>query len=319
MKRLLAIAALVLHAAPSHAANDTGPVSVACAVKGKAALPEKLFASASGGTHLLTLSTHERTIEVTELPTDTATGRLRIRAVRDVPGIRVDGYVAAKAVTFSATTVQTVISDHVWIRAGASLRLFQSATDLQAEPIGSPIAHVRAQVACGELRLGTFGSAVLPKTNDWYYFKANKTPLLDGPGGKPVFSIELLVDRTSVSVGSLKKQGVYQQIELSDVVRVVGWVRAADLEPVNDGGSAHGLGLLGTSGYGSSQTVRTAKLDSEIYLGPGTTGPMVGVLEKGARVYASAVANGYSTITFVDRDALPPDGKQFHVLTSSVM
>lgn len=319
MKRAL-ILALLAFTTPASAAVDNDPSAAACTVKGKQSIQEPLFAGATGGTPLLTLSGHEREIEAYELPGDAHTGRIRVRAKRNVPGIRVDGYIPGKNVTFSATKDQVVITDHVWIRAGAYLRVFQSATSLDAEPMHSPIGNVRTRLACSELRFGLSASPATTKANGWFYFKQKSTPLLDGPGGKPVFTVSLLVDRTSLRVASLKTQGTFHEIEIFDDVKVSGWVRAVDLEPekAGDYGAIGGLGLTGVGTSGSSAPVRIAKQDVEIYLAPNSAGQSVGVLEKGARVWAAPVTNGFSTITFVERDAVPPDGKQFHVLTSAV-
>lgn len=318
MKRTLAIAALLV-TTRGRAAVDVGPASAACTVKGKTVVATQLFEGPIGGAPLATLSNHERIVEVVELPADSLTGRARVRARRDVPGLRVDGYVAGKALTLSAGKNQVVVTDHVWIRGGAALRLFQSANDLEGEPLNAPIANVRTRIACGDLRFGTSWSSAPTKGADWYFFRKKTTPLFDVPGGEVIFTVTLNANTHNVSVGSITKQGAFHQIVVDDTVRLEGWVRAADLEPDKDDyGAVGGLGLSGIGTSGSSMPIRTAKQDIEIYLAPSATGPAVGVLEKGAKVYATPVANGFSTITFVDRDAVAPDGKQLHVLTTAV-
>ncbi len=318
MKRTLAIAALLV-TTRARAAVDVDPASTACTVKGKTSIATQLYAGPVGGTPLVTLSAHERIVEALELPADTQSGRVHVRARRDVPGLRVDGYIAGKVLTFSASKDQVVVTDHVWIRGGAALKLFQGASDLEGEPLNAPIAHARTRIACGELRFGTFSASATSKASDWYFFRQKSTPLFDAPGGKVIFTVTLNVGTHGVSVGSVKKQGAFHEIVVDDAVRLAGWVRAADLEPdKEDYGAVGGLGLSGTGTSGSSMPIRTAKQDVEVYLGPSSTGPAVGVLEKGAKVYATPVANGFSTITFVDRDAVAPDGKQLHVLTTAV-
>jgi hypothetical protein len=200
------------------------------------------------------------------------------------------------------------------------LKLYQSATDLQGEPEHTPIANVRTRIECSELRFGGFGSAVEPKKNR-YYFKQKTTQLFDSAGGKLVFTINLIVDPDSLVIASTKQQGAFHLIELNDDVKVTGWVRGSDIvaEKPDNGELVGGLGMLGTSGggYGAS-SVKTVKLDTDVYLAPNANGASVGVLEKGAQVLAHPVANGFSTITLLARDAVPPDGKEFHVLTSAV-
>lgn len=320
MKRALAISVLLSVASPARALVDNDPATIACSMKGKTTIAAPLFLTASGGSAVLTLSNHERTVEVSELPADAASGRLRVRARRDVPGVRVDGYIAGRALTISSRKEISIVPGHVSLRAGASLRLFQSASDLQGEVWDPPIAHARGRVECGELQLGTTsggGSGV--KAEGYYFFRNKSTSLLDAPGGKTIFTVELLWDRKTVHLTSIKQQGAFLRVDYSGEVKLNGWVRAADLEEqAGELGALGGLAGMGTGGWGSSAPVRAAKYDTEIYLGPSATGPAIAILEKGARVWATPVANGFSTIRIIDRDALPPDGKDFHVLTTAV-
>jgi hypothetical protein len=321
MKRI--VLALMMVSAPASAAVDNDPAASMCVVKGKASIGGPLFGTSGGGTPLLTLSSSERLVEAYELPADPVLGRTRIRARRTVPGIRVDGYIAAKSLTYSVTKEQVVVSDHVWIAPGASLKLFQSATDLQGEPWSSSIANVRTRIACEDLHFGLSGYVAGPKLPR-FYFKHKTTQLYDAPGGKLVFTINLLGNPEYQAIGSVKKEGAFHLIEMHDDVKVVGWVRAIDIEaekPEPGGsmlGALSGIGGLGGDYAAAANAIKTVKFDTDVYLAPNTTGPSVGVLEKGAQVLVHPVANGFSTITLFSRDVLPPDGKEFHVLTSAV-
>jgi hypothetical protein len=315
----LAVFACAVDYAPVSSATgafDLGNPAL-CTIVGKAKMYVPVYSAASGGTVLLNASNHERNIRANELPADTATGRIRVRASRDVPGIRIDGYVASKTFTFSAAADQPVVPDHVWLRSGASLRLYQSTSALEGDAFASPLAHTRTRIECADLRFGTTPAGPQPK-GERVLFRTNSTPLFASPAGKQVFTIDILPNE-DVTVFAVKTQGVFRKIEVAEDVKVSGWVRAADLDTFGAGpGYGTGTGTLGGSYAKKIQTEHLAKYDTEIYLGPGTSGPVVGILEKNAHVYQTPVANGYSTFTFVERDAQPPDGKEFHVLTSAL-
>lgn len=291
------------------------PSNAQCTIRGREKMQVPVYSAANGGALLLNASGHERTIQASDLPADSATGRIRVRAVRDVPGIRIDGYVASKTFSFSATKDQPVVADHVWLRSGAALRLYQSPGVLEGDAFDSPLAHTRTRIECGDLRFGTAGAGPLPK-GERVLFRGKTIPLFDSPAGKQVFTLDLTSD---ARVFALKTQGAFRKIEVAEDVKVIGWVHSADLDTYGASGN-YGVGSGGgTIGYGKKiQPEDVAKYDTEIYLGPDTNGPVVGILEKNAHVYQTPVANGYSTFEFVDHDATPPDGKRFHVLTSAL-
>jgi hypothetical protein len=318
MKRLLLVAPL-LFAPRANASVDASAPSPSCTVKGKLKMAVPVYAAGTGNVELLTFSNLERNVETLEFPKDTATGRIRTRSSRDVPGLRVDGWVAGKTFTFSTTKDQPVVTNHVWLTAGASLRLFQTPKALEGDAFESPFASTRARVECSDLKFGTAALPSKPK-GSWLYFKNKTTKLLDSPAGKPVFTLQLQVELDAVDVIVTKTQGTFSQIEIVDVVKVSGWVASSDLkdQPYAGGG---GIGALGGGGIGtvvSKQPTYTAKFDTDVYLAPSAGGQVAATLEKDAQVYATPVANGYSQITLVNRDAYPPDGKSFYVQSTAL-
>ena len=320
MKRHLGIAIVAItvdYASVSHATGGLDLASAQCTIKGRAKLAVPVYSAPNGGVQLLSVSGHERNVLASDLPPDTASGRIHVRASRDVPGLRIDGYVASKTFTFSAAKDQAVVANHVWLRAGASLRLYQSLTALDGDAFGSPIANTRTRVDCADLRFGETSAAPTPK-GEKMLLHAKATPLLDGPAGKQVFLIDAHGGHDLIVYAS-KTQGVFRKIDFAEDVKFVGWVRAADLDTFG-AGPLYGIGGLGGSGdYANKvQTTYTAKYDTEVYLSAGTSGPVAAVLEQGAVVYQHPISNGYSTITLYDHDASPPDGKDFHVLTSAL-
>jgi hypothetical protein len=318
MKRLLLVTPL-LFAPRVSASVDASAAPPTCTVKGKLKMPVPVYSAGTGGVELLTLAGHERNVETIEFPKDTATGRIRTRSSRDVPGLRVDGWVAGKTFAFSATKDQAVVANHVWLTAGASLRLFQTPKALEGDAFASPFANTRARVECSDLKFGTASLPSKPK-GSWVYFKNKTTKLLDSPAGKPVFTIQLQVELDAVDVIVTKTQGTFSQIEVVDAVKLSGWVASSELkdQPNAVGG---GIGSIGTGTVGTSsskQPTYTAKYDTEVYLAPTAGGQIAATLEKDAVVYATPVANGFSQISLVNRDAYPPDGKSFYVQATAL-
>lgn len=315
MKRVLLLGLLMFsHRASASVDATTSPAT--CTVKGKVQMPVPVWSAPIGGVQLLQLAYQDRNVEAFDFPTDSSIGRVHTRSSRDVPGLRVDGWVYAKTLTFSAARDQPVIVNHVWLTAGASLRLYQTPNALEGDAYNSPMANTRTRIDCADLRFGGSGTPAPPK-GELMYFKNKSTKLLDGPAGKPVFTIDLL--RDTVDVVSVKTQGLFRSIEVVDVVKVSGWVANADLVTQPSGDYAGSLGLSGVGTYGNpSKPSFVAKYDTEVYLDGNGTGPVAAILEKDARVFATPVANGYSTITLYNHDASPPDNKSFYVLTSAL-
>jgi hypothetical protein len=142
MKRALTL--LLLCVSPAARATVDPPMPATCTVKGKLRKRVEVYSAATAGTQLLTTHfMYDRNYEIYEFPGDTKTGRVHARSSRDVPGLRIDGFIAAEDFLFTAAKDQPVIVDHVWLAAGASLRLFATKNGLEADAIGSPFANTR--------------------------------------------------------------------------------------------------------------------------------------------------------------------------------
>lgn len=75
-------------------------------------------------------------------------------------------------------------------------------------------------------------------------------------------------------------------------------------------------GISGNSGWGSSGSSYWAQRDTEVRLGPNSGAPLVGTLEKGARVVhwgGEANKDGWSEIRIYGSDAREPSGESFFV------
>jgi hypothetical protein len=320
MKRALTL--LLLCVIPEARAAVDPPTPATCTVKGKLRKRVEVYSAATAGTQLLTTHfLYDRNYEIYEFPGDTKTGRVHARSSRDVPGLRIDGFIAAEDFLFTAAKDQPVIVDHVWLAAGASLRLFATKNALEADAMGSPFANTRTHVECADLRLGRSGPTALAAKGSTVVFKSKTVKLLDAAGGKLVFTLKLLDEPSSLRITSTQTQGAFQKIEVGAPVRVSGWVASGDLDAPP---TAQGMSDIGTGG-GTAGTFgkmmkpsKAAKHDTEVYLSASTTGPVAAILEKDARVFPSYAEGGFSKIKLVDNDASPPDGKDFYVSASAL-
>ncbi|MGZ3478370.1 MAG: hypothetical protein ACXVCJ_27980, partial [Polyangiales bacterium] len=272
------------------------------------------------GLELAQLQHFDWLVEVLEFPADTVTGRVRVRARREVPSIRVDAWVSASTFTYWAQRELPVVVDHVAIASGTTLRLFHpDAAVLDAEPRYATFEKTRAPVACGDIALSAPKST--PKAQKAapreVVLKSPSVPLYDAANGKLVFTLVQVKKNELVSFDAFEKASGFERVHYDGDVRIDGWVRSSDVR-APDPGDLYGLGGLGLSGtgggYGSSAPKWAAKVDTEIRLGTDAKAPVVGLLEKGARVWITKGPD-WSEIRLVDAAAMPPKDKHFFVRT----
>lgn len=318
MRRLLLAVAVTVFAPTAGAAND--PMQPACKLLSKQRMSFTIYSAPEKGQPLADLHHQEWSLELLDFPADSATGRLRVRARRDVPSIRVDAWVPASTFTFYAQRDLPVVVDHVTIVASAPLRLFHpEAAVFDAEPAYPTFEKTRTPIACGDIA-PTMPKGVIkaPKVAGRdVVLKSSVVPLFDGPTGKIVFTLVPL--HKAVAMEGFEKSLGFEHVRFEGDVRIDGWVRSTDLRPPdpNDWGGVGGLGLTGGSGYGSSAKQWTARVDTEIRLGKDAGAPLVGILEKSARVWITKSAD-WSEIRLVDGAAMAPKGKQFYVRTQDL-
>jgi hypothetical protein len=321
MKRAFFALVFALLAADARAAND--PSQPACKLQSKQKLSTFVYSAPEKGIELAQLQYFEWSVELLDFPADSLTGRVRMRARRDVPSIRVDAWVSAGAFAYYAQRDLPVVVDHVSIASSARLRLFHpEAAVFDAEPEFPTFEKTRAPIACGDIGLSLPKSS--PKAQSGapreVVLKSSSVPLFDGPTGKVVFTLVPLPKSGPVSLDGFEKSGGFEHVRFDGDVRIDGWVRSSDLRAPNKD-DAYGLGGLGMSGtgggYGSSAKQWSARVDTEIRLGKETNAPVVGILEKGARVWITK-GSDWSEIRMVDSAAIPPKGKLFYVRTSDL-
>jgi hypothetical protein len=244
-----------------------------------------------------------------------------MRARRDHPSIRVDAWVSGAEIDFYAQRDLPVIVDHVSISVNARLRLLHpEAAVFDAEPWSPTFEKTRTPVACADVGLDPVKLPSKPTVKGReVLLKSSSAPLFDAPTGKVVFTL-VRVEPHPVPLDAFEKVSGMEHVRYDGDVHVDGWVRSSDLrDPKPE--DAYGLGGLGISGtgggYGSSAKAWSARVDTEIRLGKDAKAPLVGILEKGARVWITK-GSDWSEIRMVDSAALPPKGKTFYVRTTDL-
>jgi hypothetical protein len=319
MKRLLLAIAVSLFAHGAGAAND--PAKPACKVSGKKSMSIFIHSAPEKGEDLAQLQYGEWWIDIVDFPADSQHGRLRMRARRDHPSIRVDAWVSGAEIDFYAQRDLPIIVDHVSISVNARLRLYHpEAAVFDGEPWSPTFEKTRTPIACDDIGFSQVKVPIKPagKGRD-VLLKAASAPLFDSPTGKIVFTL-VHVEPYPTPLEAFEKANGMEHVRYDGDVHVDGWVRSSDLRDPKpeDNYGLGGLGLTGTGGgYGSSAKAWTARVDTEIHLGKDAKAPLVGILEKGARVWITK-GSDWSEIRMVDSAALPPKGKSFYVRTADL-
>lgn len=327
MRIAVSLAVTLVSASLVDSARASGEITVpsGCTINGKLAFSTALYSAASGGAQLANLGWTVRKVDVSELPADSATGRAKIDTRRDTPSIHFVGWAAADTLQLRSKADVAVITDHVWIRSGAPLRVRQpSPGNFVIEPRNPNFGKLSAPLTCSDLALGTDGPVPAPTSpSKEFLFKGKSTPLYDAPGGKQIFTLEPTAPLKDFIVEIRESQGAWHHFKFVANEKVDGWLSAKDLVPHKpDDDNEFGMGGLGLSGLGGGDGPfpknMVAAKDTTVWLEASKSGVVVGTLEKGAKVRALPAAPGFSTITLWDFDAHPPAGKSFHVLTSEL-
>ncbi len=315
MKRALALllASALAEGREAHASVDVG---TACVVRGKSTIGPIVYAGPTGDVQLLSLAYLERSVELSELPPDTIAGRMHLRAHRDVPGLRADGWVSGKDAPLFAAREIPIVASVVALNPGVTLRvLTEKSSVMRAEPRYPTFARTRAVISCDDLTIDkkVKASPSPPSTKSWI-IKNKVAALYATPTGAAVFQLEPLPYDYAIELAGYETVSGFQHVRWNADVHVDGWIKSSDLRaPAPDeSGGLGGLmgGMSGSSGSPSVPKYALASVDTDVFLAP-SPGLRAAILEKGAKVRVWKMVDGWAEMAIPD--AWAPFGKAFHV------
>ena len=212
-----------------------------CVIKGNYPLPKAtaLYDAASGGRTIATFTGAYAPLELSEIPTDAANGRSRLRTTSGSGSFRIEGYVATSAVPVFTARDISVSGGYVWISSGQKVKLVQGGTTtLTAERtlLGTSSQTARGSGPCDAFALQPSSPTAMeiPGNGRGYLTKSGSLDLFDAPNGNAVFTLRMNEGAQQLFWSTEARAG-YVHIKSRADVTIDAWAKQKELEPLKKG------------------------------------------------------------------------------------
>jgi hypothetical protein len=304
----IALVALAAGCGTSQPQSASGGVwsGAQCSLSGSERVRGDLYAAATGDDVLAEIPGLRVGVVVSQLaPPGSTRAKVRLRADALGPTLTLDGWVDLSDLKLYARRDVQVLEDHVWISRGAPLVVLAGDRErvrVQAQPYPQGFDDLSTETTCDALALESEVRAREPGRKSRgaaFHPKAQTLSLYDETGKlvRPLRAHRFEV----VTVNVVEQRSGMGRVAYDDFLRVDGWVKMSDLAPgpgadcddcrggvedVPDVCFGHPIADLEANGCIShGERLVVAKRDTLVHREGSDGSPVIGKIDRGARVY----------------------------------
>jgi len=323
----LALAATTL--SPQIVTAQGAAPQASCVVTGHTAVKADttVYDKSSGGTAIAKLTGAKVPLAVSQIGTSAAGARLRVSTTQSSGYVRIDGWAARDAFRFFAARDLPVAGGHLWISQGQQLSVKarkDGKLEVSHQLLGSAGQRVKAIVPCDAVTLSfpTIPADDAPERSKTYQSKTNEIDLYDRPRGDVVFTLRMEDEVRKVFWSTEARGGFIHVMSRTDVT-IDAWVRWRDVtalrhaELFDPSYVAPKPWPIKTLAIKDPPKVLTAHKELPIHGKPENAHTAIGMVEKGAKLYAMERSGDWTNVLPSNLGILPAGGG-FWVRTASL-
>lgn len=317
----------------AHAGEPTASKDVTgsgCLIKGTYPAPKgtKLFDQTTGGNVIATLSGATIPMTLLEIPFDPSTFKARLATSSGTGNVRIEGFVSTNDLPIFTATDISVQGASIWISAAQKVKIVRAnENSLTVEmSIGGTLSQtVRATAPCDSFVLarGKPQPLEFPKQGRSYMTKKQKVDLYEEPGGRVVFTLNMMESAGQLFWGEKTRKGFVHVISRSDLT-IDAWVPAKDLEPLKKGEMMDQYTPSATPNSGATlqfdkqPPIAKATQPISIRAKRDDAAKSIGFIEAGAEFYVLETVTTWTNILPKNLGVLPPDDGGFWIPSAEV-
>ncbi|HEY3500749.1 MAG TPA: hypothetical protein VGK73_38925, partial [Polyangiaceae bacterium] len=266
----------------------------------------------------------ETAVGVTDITLASA-ARARIETGTGRGGVRLRGFVDARAVPAYTRFTVPVFANHVAIGEGRSVSIAAATADgkIKVQKVATaPLQQTfTGWTTCASLTLtpGTPPGHSPAGDARGYVLRKSALELFDAPNGSTVGALYKAPESSGVLFFSPEQSGGWVRVEMYGEIIAKGWARASELSALPRGETMDQLATLpparGPARLAVPGTPRVVRVTKEVGVRAAAKDSElpIGLLEPDSEVYVMDTMAGWVSVMPKALDLIPPDGGQFWV------